>query len=289
MSSTDARTATTKDPAPEAGPAEPEASFASELDVTTALGAASRPEETDAAPAESPEAGQHDSGDREAGPDGRDPQTRPSARRKTGAKARVTDASTAATRRWWSRPERSALRGLPRITIAALLVAAVSLIVAAATVWRTGDAADELAALRAGLDTDTAAERVATDYALGVSRVEAGQVDAWREALTSGVTEQLAAKLTAAADVVGPWLTQMEYSATAKPLAAKVMSRDGDLHVVQVFVDMNSRSRQTPEGVVATAAYTVTLDRAADWTITDVGGVAPDLPVPTTEAPAAPR
>jgi Mce-associated membrane protein len=56
--------------------------------------------------------------------------------------------------------------------------------------------------------------------------------------------------------------------------------------VVQVFVDMNSRSRQTPEGVTATAAYTVTLNRAADWTITDVGGVTPDLPAPTpTQAP----
>lgn len=262
MSSTDASTRTTKDPASDPEPTDAEAGFASELDVTTALGTASRPADADTHPADPPEAGQP-----------------------------AADASSAAIRDRWGWPERSALRGLPRTTIVASLVATVSLFVAAAAVfaWRTGDAADELAALRAGLDTDAAAERVATDYALGVSKVDAGQVDAWRAALTSGVTEQLAAKLTAAADVVGPWLTQMEYSATAKPLAATVRSRDGDLYVVQVFVDMNSRSRQTPEGVVATAAYTVTLDRAADWTITDVGGVAPDLPVPTTEAPVAPR
>ncbi|MBF6069886.1 hypothetical protein [Nocardia farcinica] len=184
----------------------------------------------------------------------------------------------------------SVLRAVRRPTRSAV-VAAVALLVAAAAVlaWRTDDAAGELAALRAQLDTDAAAQRVAADYALGVSQVQSGDLEAWRSALRRGVTEQLAAKLSAAVDVVGPWLRQVDYSATAEPLAATVQRRDGDLYVVQVFVDMTSRSSQTPEGVVATAAYTVTLNRAADWTITDVGGVAPDLPVPSADATPAPR
>ncbi|SUE28320.1 Uncharacterised protein [Nocardia farcinica] len=184
----------------------------------------------------------------------------------------------------------SVLRAVRRPTLSAV-VAAVALLVAAAAVlaWRTDDAAGELAALRAQLDTDAAAQRVAADYALGVSQVQSGDLEAWRSALRRGVTEQLAAKLSAAVDVVGPWLRQVDYSATAEPLAATVQRRDGDLYVVQVFVDMTSRSSQTPEGVVATAAYTVTLNRAADWTITDVGGVAPDLPVPSADATPAPR
>ncbi|MGV9584333.1 hypothetical protein [Nocardia farcinica] len=193
------------------------------------------------------------------------------------------------TERWTERAL-SVLRAVRRPTLSAVVVA-VALLVAAAAVlaWRTDDAAGELAALRAQLDTDAAAQRVAADYALGVSQVQSGDLEAWRSSLRRGVTEQLAAKLSAAVDVVGPWLRQVDYSATAEPLAATVQRRDGDLYVVQVFVDMTSRSSQTPEGVVATAAYTVTLNRAADWTITDVGGVAPDLPVPSADATPAPR
>ncbi|WP_280195604.1 hypothetical protein [Nocardia farcinica] len=208
--------------------------------------------------------------------------------------AASADEKTAATaepgtERWTERAL-SVLRAVRRPTRSAV-VAAVALLVAAAAVlaWRTDDAAGELAALRAQLDTDAAAQRVAADYALGVSQVQSGDLEAWRSALRRGVTEQLAAKLSAAVDVVGPWLRQVDYSATAEPLAATVQRRDGDLYVVQVFVDMTSRSSQTPEGVVATAAYTVTLNRAADWTITDVGGVAPDLPVPSADATPAPR
>ena len=52
--------------------------------------------------------------------------------------------------------------------------------------------------------------------------------------------------MDAAVNVVGPLLTEMQYTSTAKPLAAKVSQRDGDRYVVQVFVDMSSRSRQTP-------------------------------------------
>ncbi|MGN2636805.1 hypothetical protein ACTD5D_11550 [Nocardia takedensis] len=202
------------------------------------------------------------------------------------ATARPDDSEPApAVRRPAAAPEGEPRPGSRRVL--ALLAVAVALLTAATALfaWRADDSADDLAALRASLDTDAAAERTAGDYALRVSQVKAGDVEGWRTALKSGVTDQLAAKLSAAVDVVGPWLSQIDYSSTAQPLAAKVMRRDGDAYVVQVFVDMTSRSRQTPDGVVATAAYTVTLDRSANWAITEVGGVATDLPVPTPQAP----
>lgn len=146
------------------------------------------------------------------------------------------------------------------------------------TLWATDNSAEELAALQTNLTTDEAAEHAAATYALNVSQVNPTDIESWRRQLQSEVTPDLAPKLSAAVDVVGPWLTQMEYTSTAKVLAAKVTSRENDLYTVQVFVDMTSKSRQTPDGVTATAAYTVTLDRAANWTITDVGGVTPALP-----------
>lgn len=146
------------------------------------------------------------------------------------------------------------------------------------TLWATDDSSGQLADLQGRLDTEAAAEEVASDYAMSVSAVDYEDLDAWRAALTTGVSDQLAPKLEAAVDVVGPWLTRMEYTSTARLLAADVSETDGDTYVVQVFVDMTSRSRQTPEGVAATATYTVTMDRASDWTITDVGGVGAGLP-----------
>lgn len=173
-----------------------------------------------------------------------------------------------------------AVKPRDRRTLALAATTAVSLVVAAtfAILWATDDAERQLETLRADLATDTAAEDAASRYALSVSQVQPGDIEGWRRSLQTEVSEQLAPKLSAAVDVVGPWLTQMEYTSTAKVLAAQVSKREGDLYTVQVFVDMNSRSRQTPEGVAATAAYTVTLDRAANWTITDVGGVTPELP-----------
>ncbi|MFC8046208.1 hypothetical protein [Nocardia sp. NPDC057353] len=148
------------------------------------------------------------------------------------------------------------------------------------TLWATDNSAEELDTLRTNLATDEAAEKAASTYALNVSQVDPTDIEGWRKQLQTEVTPDLAPKLSAAVDVVGPWLTQMEYTSTAEVLAADVSAREGDLYTVQVFVDMKSRSRQTPDGVTATAAYTVTLDRAANWTITDVGGVTPDLPGP---------
>lgn len=159
-------------------------------------------------------------------------------------------------------------------------MAVVALVAAAvfATLWATDDSDEQLARLQGRLDTEAAAEEVASEYAMAVSAVDYEDLDGWRDALSEGVSDQLAPKLEAAVDVVGPWLTRMEYTSTARLLAAEVSETDGDTFVVQVFVDRTSRSKQTPEGVAATATYTVTMDRASDWTITDVGGVGAGLP-----------
>ncbi|WP_068272193.1 hypothetical protein [Aldersonia kunmingensis] len=173
-------------------------------------------------------------------------------------------------------------------------IAAVSTLAAVvfAALWITDDSSDELAALQESQAVQEAAENAASQYALGVSQVNAADLDTWRRALQANVSDQLKPKLDAAVDVVGPWLSEMDYTSTANLLAADVQKQDGDTFVVQVFVDMNSKSRQSPSGVTATASYTVTLDRASNWTITDVGGVGAELPVdaapPADTAPPAP-
>ncbi|MBS9372391.1 hypothetical protein [Rhodococcus sp. B50] len=179
-----------------------------------------------------------------------------------------TTADTGSRGPWWS-----SVRTLALVTVLAVVAA-----VTFGVLWATDDSSDRLQALQSRLDTEAEAEAVASDYALSVSEVDFRDLDAWRAALTDGVSEQLVPKLGGAVDVVAPWLTQMEYTADARLLAAEVARNDGDTFVVQVFVDMVSKSKQTPDGVAATATYTVTMDRASDWTITDVGGVGTGLP-----------
>jgi len=170
-------------------------------------------------------------------------------------------------------------RGLTSARTAWIVAApAVVAAVVFGALWATDDSSEQLQALQSRLDVEAEAEAVASEYALSVSEVDFRDLEAWRAALTDGVSEQLTPKLEGAVDVVSPWLTQMEYTADARLLAAEASHTDGDTYVVQVFVDMVSKSKQTPDGVAATATYTVTMDRASDWTIVDVGGVGTGLP-----------
>lgn len=176
----------------------------------------------------------------------------------------------------------------------AWIVAAVTLVAAIVfgALWVSDDSADRLQELQNRLDVEAEAEAVASEYALRVSEVDYRDLDGWKAALTDGVSEQLTPKLEGAVDVVAPWLTQMEYTAEARLLAAEASTADDGSWVVQVFVDMVSKSKQTPDGVAATATYRVTMDQHSDWTITDVGGVGAGLPgtggadAPAPESPA---
>ncbi|WP_067898298.1 hypothetical protein [Nocardia vaccinii] len=185
-----------------------------------------------------------------------------------------------ATRPRWFRREFTLLTLTCTIAVLATIAA-----ITVGVLWATDDSADQLTALRGREQTDAAAEDFAARYALAVSKVDYNSIDAWRTALETGVTDALKSKMDAAVTVVGPLLTEMQYTSTAKPLAAKVSQHVGDQYVVQVFVDMNSHSRQTPDGVSATASYTVTLDHPNAWTITDVGGVGAGLPGGQTTGP----
>ncbi|OLT45680.1 hypothetical protein BJF87_05185 [Gordonia sp. CNJ-863] len=166
----------------------------------------------------------------------------------------------------------------PLIAVSAVAAIAVVLAAGFGSVWATDGSADELSAVKAKIATEAEAEKVAGDYALNVSKVDYQNIDAWRKALETGVTQQLKEKMTTAVDVVAPLLTQMQYVSTAEKLAATVAHSDENQYVVRVFVDMDSKSRQTPDGVTATASYTITLDKASGWTITDVGGLGAGLP-----------
>ncbi|WP_067568749.1 hypothetical protein [Nocardia acidivorans] len=126
---------------------------------------------------------------------------------------------------------------------------------------------------------DTArAEQVAAEYALGASTVDYQNLPAWLAKLKNGTAAQLATKFDATGPALQQLLTPLRWTSTATAIAAKVRSESGGIYQVDVFLDVNSTSAQTPDGARTTVTYHVTVDRGSDWKITDVGGLDGALP-----------
>lgn len=123
------------------------------------------------------------------------------------------------------------------------------------------------------------AEQLATDYAVGAATVNYQDLGAWITALKANTTPQLAGKFDATAPKLEQILVPLKWTSTAAPITAKVMSEQGGVYKVNVFVNVTSTNAQTPDGAQTTVTYTVTLDENADWKITDVGGVDGALPM----------
>ncbi|MFR9749848.1 hypothetical protein ACL02S_02290 [Nocardia sp. 004] len=122
------------------------------------------------------------------------------------------------------------------------------------------------------------AEQVASDYAVGASTIDYRDTTAWLSRLQTNTTPQLAAKF----DATGPQLEQillpLQWTSKAVPLSSSVMSESGGVYKVNTYLNVTSTSAQSPAGAQTTVTYSLTIDRNADWKITDVGGLHNALP-----------
>jgi Mce-associated membrane protein len=117
------------------------------------------------------------------------------------------------------------------------------------------------------------AEQVALDYAVRAAIMDHKDLGAWKRALTEGTTPELSKKLTDAANAMEQILLPLQWSSTAKPIAAKVRSHENGVYVVDAFVSVMTKTVQAAESLQSTATYAVTIDPANGWKISDVGGI----------------
>jgi hypothetical protein len=117
------------------------------------------------------------------------------------------------------------------------------------------------------------AEKVALDYAVNAAAMDFKDLNAWKVKLIAGTSPELKEKLTQAATSMEQILVPLEWSSTARPLAAKVRSVTGGAYVVDSFVGVMTKTVQAPDPLQSTATYSVTIDSAKNWQITDVGGI----------------
>ncbi len=122
-------------------------------------------------------------------------------------------------------------------------------------------------------ENDSHAEKVALDYAVNAAEMDFKNLNAWKAKLVAGTTPELTAKLTDAAQQMEQIMVPLEWTSTARPLAAKVRSANGGLYAVDCFVSVLTKTVQSPAPLQSTATYSVTIDSNNDWQIRDVGGV----------------
>jgi Mce-associated membrane protein len=117
------------------------------------------------------------------------------------------------------------------------------------------------------------AERIALDYAVDAAKINFQDLNTWSAHLVKGTTPELKEKLNSAAKSMEQILEPLQWNSTAVPLAAKVRSSANGIYVVDTFVGVETKTMQAPDGLQSTATYSITIDSAHDWQISDVGGI----------------
>ncbi|MFC4372923.1 hypothetical protein ACFO5K_02315 [Nocardia halotolerans] len=158
--------------------------------------------------------------------------------------------------------------------------AVVALLVAAAVFGLLyGSARSALAEHDRRAADDRRVEQLALDYALGASTIDYREVREWITRLKTGTTTQLSSKFDATAPQLEQILLPLQWTSTATPLSAGIVSESGGVYKVNAYLTVSSTSVQNPDGTLTTVAYSLTVDRNADWRIADVGGLQNAIPL----------
>lgn len=161
------------------------------------------------------------------------------------------------------------------------LSAVVVLLAVAATafgfLWQSAasdrdDARDQLAAVTQAEDRNARAKDVAVKYAIGAATVDYQNLAPWRTALVANTTPELANTLKTAATDLEQMYVPLQWQSTATPLGTIVASDKDDLMVVNVFVNVITKTTQGPQGIPSVTTYSLTIDTKQNWVISEVSG-----------------
>jgi Mce-associated membrane protein len=176
------------------------------------------------------------------------------------------------------RPQRSPKRGRQvSVSVRSLWVGAVivSLIAGlAAMAWLYIGAKTKLDDQARQAADVSHAEKIALDYAVNAAIMDFKDLGPWKQNLVKDTAPELNKKLTEAATAMEQVLLPLQWSSTAKPLAAKLRSHDNGLYVVDAFVSVMTKTVQAAENLQSTATYSITINSNDRWLISDVGGIA---------------
>lgn len=160
---------------------------------------------------------------------------------------------------------------LGRLLVALLIV--VMAVVIGVLGYQVSSKSDTIEAMQVSTENTEHAQKIAMDYAAGAANMDYKDLASWNKRLTQNTSPELASKLTEASSSMEQVITPLQWTSTSQPIAAQVKSHMGSTYVVNAFVSVTTKNAQAPDGVQSTATYTITLDSAKNWLITDVGGI----------------
>ncbi|SUE28818.1 Uncharacterised protein [Nocardia farcinica] len=169
--------------------------------------------------------------------------------------------------------ESTARRTMPAQTVLAVVATLVTAAVIALLSWQWYSAAAELDRRDAAAADQHRAEQVALDYATGAAQMSFENTQEWRGRLTANTTPELTTRLTQAATSMEQLIGPMQWSSSARPIAAKVESESNGIFRVVCFVDVLTKNVQAPDGVQSTATYKLDIDSSRNWAITEISGI----------------
>lgn len=164
-------------------------------------------------------------------------------------------------------------------TVAAAASVAVPLVLATVFGSLYWSAQSDLAERDSNAANERHAEEIASNYAVGASTIDYKDTKTWLGRLQAGTTPQLAAKFEATGPQLEQILLPLQWTSKATPLSADVVSESGGIYKVNAYLTVSSTSAQNTEGAQTTVTYALTIDRNADWKITDVGNMQNALPI----------
>jgi Mce-associated membrane protein len=169
--------------------------------------------------------------------------------------------------------ERAVRLTIPLRSLVLAVVIAILLAAAGVMTWLYVDARHDLDVQARQSEGNSHAENIALDYAVNAAAMNYSDLNAWKVKLVAGTSPELKARLTKAAEEMEQILVPLQWTSTARPLAAKVRSESNGLYVVDCFVSVLTKTVQAPDPLQSTATYSVTIDSNKNWQITDVGGI----------------
>lgn len=185
-------------------------------------------------------------------------------------KSEKTDSDTEKAKERRSRLSDSAVTlSMRSLLIGGLITALIAALVV--FVIRDVSARSDLRSLETDQADRATAERIAGEYAVDAATLDYEDLTPWVSAMREGVSPELSRKYEVIGQAMEQILTPLRMKTTAELVTANTEDVAGDVYRVVAVVNVNTTTVQNPAGGSTVAVYTLVLDRAQDWLITDVG------------------
>lgn len=124
-------------------------------------------------------------------------------------------------------------------------------------------------------DNETKVREIAAKYAAGASTFDYRDLGPWKKALTDGVTPELKTKMDSTSGAMEQLLTPLQWVSKGIVDGTVLKEHSGSTYKVTAYVLVTTNNAQNPTTTLT--SYSVTVDQARNWLISEVTGALPNV------------